>query len=224
MFGVQHLSVLLFFAVFGFLLINLAKKLPKDKQVKIGHYFAISLSATVIIWMLLKVYVKQFDIREDLPFHLCNFLALLLPFFTRSRKKLFYEILLFWIIAGTSHAVITPDLKQGFPNFVFLRYWYVHAGLIIFIFYATFVYDLRPRFKSVLISFFALQGYILLMFIINRITGGNYFYTNHKPEGPTALDYLGDYPTYIFVAELIIIPYFFIIYLPFYLTRKKVIT
>ena len=63
---------------------------------------------------------------------------------------------------------------------------------------------------------------IVLMFIVNKLTGANYFYTNHKPETASALDYLGEWPNYIFVAELIMIPYFLLFYLPFYLSSKKI--
>ncbi len=221
MFGNQHLITLFLFIITGIIFINWAKKLPKNKQYKVGNIFAFSLSITIIIWTSLKIYVRGFDIKEDLPFHLCNFIALFLPVFSITRKKIYYDILVFWILAGTTHALITPDLRNGFPNFVFLKYWYVHAGLIIFIFYATFVYNFRPVFKSVIVSFFAFQAYIVLMFLINSLSGANYLYTNHKPIVPSALDYLGDYPNYIFVIELLMLPYFMLFFLPFYLTRKK---
>ena len=222
MFGMQHLVVLLFFALAGFLLINWAKKLPEKKQLKIGTIFAFSLSFTVVIWTLLKIYVRGFDIKEDLPFHLCNIIALLMPILTITRRKIYYEILFFWVLAGTTHSLITPDLINGFPNFVFLKYWYVHAGLIIFVLYLTFVFDLRPTFKSAIKSFIAFQGYIVLMFIVNNLTGSNYLYTNHKPEVASALDYLGEWPNYIFVIELLMIPYFLLFYLPFYLSANKI--
>jgi hypothetical integral membrane protein (TIGR02206 family) len=67
-----------------------------------------------------------------------------------------------------------------------------------------------------------LQVYIVLMLVVNKLTGANYFYTNHKPVGGSALDYLGEWPNYIFVAELIMIPYFLLFYLPFYLSAKKI--
>ena len=222
MFGMQHMLALLFSAFAGFLLINWAKKLTEKQQVKIGNIFAFSMALTVVIWTLLKIYVRGFDIKLDLPFDLCNIIALFLPIFTITRKKIFYEIIFFWILAGTTHSVLTPDLKNGFPNFTFLKYWYVHAGLIVFIFYATFIYNLRPTFTSALKSFMVLQVYIVLMLVVNKLTGANYFYTNHKPEGGSALDYLGEWPNYIFVAELIMIPYFLLFYLPFYLSAKKI--
>ncbi len=222
MFGMQHLIVLLFFILAGFLLINWATKLSEKQQHKIGNIFAFSLSFTIIIWTFLKIYTRGFDITLDLPFHLCNITALLLPILTLTRKKIYYEIVFFWVLAGTTNSLITPDLKNGFPNFVFLKYWYVHAGLIIFVFYTTIVFKLRPTLKSALKSFIALQCYIVLMFIVNNLTGANYFYTNHKPEGASALDYLGEWPNYIFVVELLMIPYFMLFYLPIYLSSKKI--
>jgi len=150
------------------------------------------LSASVIIWTSIKIYLHSFDIKEDFPFHLCNILALLLPIFSITKNKAIYEIIFFWVLAGTSHSVITPDLVNGYPNFVFFKYWYVHAGLIIFIFYSTIVYGFKPNLKSVFKSFSALQVYILMMFLINYFTKANYFYTNRKPLVANALDYLGE--------------------------------
>ncbi|PHR68806.1 MAG: TIGR02206 family membrane protein [Lutibacter sp.] len=221
MFGMQHLVATLFFILFGFLLIRWAKKQPKYKQIKVGNTFAFSLSFVVILWTVIKIYQRGFDIQHDLPFHLCNFIALFLPIFSITRKKIYYEILLFWILAGTSQAVITPDIRNGFPHYVFLKYWYVHAGLVVFILYATTIYGMRPTIKSVFKSFAALLVYFLLMLVINKIVGANYLYLNHKPEGASLLNYLGEWPYYIFGVMIIVLPLFFLIYLPFHLTRNK---
>lgn len=222
MFGNQHFIALLFFLIFGIALIKWARKFNTNKKFRIAHYFALSLSLTVVVWTFIKIYLNGFDIKQDLPFHLCNIIALVLPIFTITRKKLFFEIIFFWILCGTSHSIITPDLVNGFPNFVFFKYWYVHAGLIIFVFYGVFVLNIKPTIKSIFKSFIALQIYILLMFIVNYYAKSNYFYTNYKPLGGSALDYLGDYPYYIFVVEIIMIPYFFLMYLPFSYLKKKI--
>jgi len=221
-FGLQHLFAIVFFIFVGFLFISWAKKLSAKKQIKVGNIFGASLSITIIIWTFLKIYERgNFDITQDLPFHLCNFIALFLPVFSFIRKKIYYEILLFWILAGTTQAILTPELKTGFPNYQFLKYWYVHASLIIFIFYATFIYKIQPTLKSVFYSFFALQGYFILVLFVNKLTGANYFYLNRKPIEASMLDYLGDWPYYILMVELILLPYFLLIYLPFYLIQKK---
>lgn len=132
-----------------------------------------------------------------------------------------YEILIFWIIAGTTQAIITPDIPIGFPSFEFFRYWIVHLGLVVVILYATIVLNYKPTLKSVLKSILALQIYVAFMILVNYILDANYFYLNRKPESASILDYFGDWPIYIVVGQLLLVPYFLVIYLPFHLTRKK---
>ena len=220
-FGNQHISVLLFFAITGFILIKYASKSSLKNQIKIGNYIAYSISATVLIWTVFKFSSKDFDITHDLPFQLCYFVALLMPLFTRTRKQLVYDILLFWIFAGTFQALLTPEMKNGFPHVHFIYYWIVHCGLLITMFYATFIYKMKPNLKSVFKSFIAIQGYFIFSIFINKLTGANYFYLNSKPTTPSLLDYLGEWPYYILMMELLLIPYFLIIYFPFYLTKTK---
>lgn len=132
-----------------------------------------------------------------------------------------YEILLFWIIAGTLQGVITPDIAEGFPYFDYFRYWVVHLGLLSIIFYATFLFGMRPKFKSIFKSFFALQLYVIGMVVVNRMLNANYFYLNEKPESASLLDYFGEWPMYVIVVQVILIPYFILIYLPFYYFNRK---
>lgn len=224
MFGIQHLLAMFFFASLGYILIVIAKKWSFEVQVKVSVVISYLLSFTLITWTLLKIYLNGFNVKEDLPLHLCNVVSILLPIFAITRKKWMYEILIFWILAGTTQAIITPDLINGFPHYHFIKYWIVHCGLVIFILYMTLVFSMRPTLRSIFKSFLALQVYFLLMWCVNWIFDSNYFFITEKPEHGSLLDYLGDWPYYILVAELILFPYFFLIYLPFHLTRKKVIS
>jgi hypothetical integral membrane protein (TIGR02206 family) len=219
-FSTQHLIVILSFALFGFLLIQFAKRQRMSNQILIGNIFAISIAFSIILGVFIKLYKGDFDIQKDLPLHLCSFLGLLLPFFSFTRKFLLYEVLLFLIFAGTSQAILTPD-EKNYNNYPFYRYWFMHTGLVIFMFYATIIYKMKPTIKSVFKAFAGMQIYMLLMFTLNYFLGSNYFFTNRKPEAKTVLDAFGDWPYYVFVVELMVIPYFLIIYLPFYLANKK---
>ncbi|TMM31429.1 TIGR02206 family membrane protein [Polaribacter aestuariivivens] len=219
-FTIQHLLVLLVFTFFGTFLILWVKNKEEKIQNTIGNFLAFSICLTVIFGTILKFYKGNFDYQKDLPLHLCSFMAIIIPILSVTKKFLYYEIFLFLILAGTMQSLITPD-ETNFLNFQFFRYWFVHAGLVIFMMYATFVYKMRPTLKSVGKSFLAMQVYMLLMFVLNYFIGSNYFYTNRKPDAATLLDLFGDWPKYVFVVELIVIPYFLLIYLPFYLTRKK---
>ena len=220
-FSVQHIIVVLFCICFGFGLIFITKKQTDKVQSIIGNILAFSICFTVVLGTFIHLYKGNFNVQEDLPLHLCSFLALIIPVLSVTKKFVYYEIFFFLILAGTLQSVITPD-EYNYLNFPFFRYWFVHAGLVIFMFFATFIYKMRPTLKSVGKSFLGMQAYMLFMFILNYFLGSNYFFTNRKPDAATALDLFGDWPQYIFVVEILVIPYFMLIYLPFYLTRKKV--
>lgn len=196
-------------------------KLNKRQQEKSLHRFACFISMVVFGFHLYKISLGTYNISTDLPLYLCSLMGLLIPIFTYYRKLWMYEILLFWIIAGTLQGVLTPDISVGFPSFDYFRYWVVHLGLLIVIFYATNVLKMKPTFKSVFKSFFALQLYVIFMVIINYVLNANYFYLNQKPQSASLLDYFGEWPWYIIVVQIIIIPYFLLIYTPFYFVERN---
>jgi hypothetical integral membrane protein (TIGR02206 family) len=219
-FSMQHLLVLLFFICFGAILIICTKKQKERTQTKIGNILAFSIFFTVLLGTVLNMFKDDFNYQEDLPLHLCSLLAILIPSLSLTKKFLYFEIYFFLILAGTFQSIITPD-EYNYLNFSFFRYWFVHAGLIIFMLFAVFIYKMRPTIRSVWKSFLAMQTYLLFTYVVNHFLGSNYFYTNRKPTAATLLDFCGEWPQYIFVIELLTIPFFLLIYAPFYFTRKK---
>lgn len=229
MWGMQHIVVLLLSILLGVIIIGFAvKKLNPQKQYRLGLHLALFVAFSEIGWVLLRLFLGVFNPAEDLPFVICHFMALMLPVFMFSLNRLLYEILYFWILAGTLQAILTPHLANGFPNYTFLAFWIVHCGLVIVILYATIVYQMRPTLKSLGKSFLALQFYIILSFVVNYLLDANYNYVCHKPPTASLLDYLGDWPWYVIGGEGIVLFLFFVVYAPFgvnelwkALTKKK---
>jgi len=220
--SVQHIIPILIALIFCVYIIRVAKfNSSTNQQFLMFNAIGFAVSLFVVAFHLYFISLGNYKIETDLPLYLCSLTAILIPFFTVYRKNWMYEILVFWIIAGTSQGVITPDILEGFPSFDYFRYWTVHLGLLSIIFYATFVFNMRPKLKSVFKSFFALQIYLIVMMLINYVLKANYFYLNEKPKSASVLDLFGEWPYYIMVAQLFLIPYFLIIYLPFYLTNRK---
>lgn len=209
--------------LFSFFVFRYSKRhLNKKGKETLFHAMGIFISLTLVSFHVHKIFTGEYKIQTDLPLYLCSLLGLIIPVFTYYKKRWMYEILLFWIIAGTLQAIITPDIPTGFPSFEFFRYWIVHLGLVVVILYATIVLKFKPTLKSVFKSILALQVYVVLMILVNYALDANYFYLNKKPEAATVLDYFGDWPIYIIVGQLLLVPYFLVIYLPFYLTRNRV--
>ncbi|MEZ4775430.1 MAG: TIGR02206 family membrane protein [Bacteroidia bacterium] len=220
--GFEHIGVVLVSAVLGYMVIRYGQTTSREiEKQRILNLLGIFVSTTVIIWTILEVVRGKFNYKEDLPLVLCNFLALTIPIFTFTRNKKVYELILFWILAGTVQAIITPDLQDGFPHYTFWKFWIVHNGLVIIVLYATFVWGYRPTLRGLFRSYIGLEIYFLLMMGINTLLDTNYFYLNSKPPFATVLDLFGPWPWYIIVAQLIVIPYFLLLYLPFYLSKRK---
>jgi hypothetical integral membrane protein (TIGR02206 family) len=220
--SLEHVLPIAFASIFTIFIIKFSnRKLNINQQHKLFKGLGFFVSLTVLVFHLYLFFKGGYSIVTDLPLFLCSFMALFIFIFTASRKYWLFEILLFWIIAGTTQAVITPDISTGFPSFSFFRYWIVHLGLLVIISYAIFVFKMQPTWKSVFKSFFALQVYVVSTFVVNHLLGANYFYLKHKPISVTLLDYLGDWPMYLIVVEVLLIPYFFIIYLLFFIAKRK---
>lgn len=220
--SLQHLVPIAFAIIFTIVIIKYANH-SENLQLKNRIFSVLGwfVSLTLISYHIYKIAFEDYNFNTDLPLFLCSFLALIIPIFTTSRKFWMFEILVFWIIAGTTQGILTPDIKDGFPTFDYFRYWTVHLGLVSIIVYAIVVLKMRPKFKSVLKSILALQVYALIILFLNWFLNANYSYLSNKPEVASAFDFLHDWPWYILEMELIIIPYFLIIYLVFYLVRKK---
>ncbi|WP_179345492.1 YwaF family protein [Winogradskyella ursingii] len=218
----QHLFPIGLTFIFAVIFIRYSNtRLALKQQQRAVHFLACIISFVVISFHINKILESNYNFKTDLPLYLCSLLAVICPIITHYRKYWMFEILIFWIIGGTLQGVITPDIQDGFPSFDYFRYWTVHLGLLTIIFYFIFVFKMKPKFKSVFKSFLALQVYVVLMMILNFLLNANYFYLNEKPKSASLLDYFGDWPYYILVGQLIIIPLFLLIYFPFYLSKRK---
>ena len=220
-FGLQHFLVLLASAIIGYVLIAWARRQSLEVQqrtgVILGWTVFISLAGTI----LPRLVTGNFDKELDIPLHLCHVSALLIPILMIHRKQWLFNILYFWVFAGTLPAILTPDLKDfGFPHWLFFRYWYLHVGLVWCILYAMFIYKLRPSWKALLQSFIALQIYAMFVGFVNWLINTNYVYLCRKPASATPLDALGDHPWYILVADGMMATVFILALMPFWFKRR----
>ena len=222
-FGTEHLLLVILFSMITFVTIYLAKKKwSPGFQKRYIHGVAWSLAVAIVLYTMLRWYVGTFDKQEDLPLFLCNLIALAMPFFTRTLNSRVFEVIYFWILGGTLQALITPDLYHPFPHFIYWKYWYVHFGLVYVVLYTIFIFGQRPYLSSIWKSILWLEVYFVFILIINYLLGSNYCYLNEKPEMGSILDLFGPWPIYILVAQLLLIPVFFLLYLPYFIKDKLI--
>ncbi|MBK7633257.1 MAG: TIGR02206 family membrane protein [Saprospiraceae bacterium] len=125
------------------------------------------------------------------------------------------------MIAGCAQSIFTPTLTESLPHYEAVRYWVVHAVIILGALYGIFVYGYKPTIKDAIFSAIGMNILAAFLYPINVALGSNYMYLNGKPAGKTFYDLLGPWPDYILVLEFVIIIFFSLLLVPFYWHRIK---
>lgn len=163
---------------------------------------------------------NMWDIRYTLPFQLCSISLYLCVWMLVTRQKWVFEVVYFLGVGGALQALLTPELFYDFPHFRFLHFFIAHISIILAVFYMIWVEKLQVNFKSVWKAFAALNVIALTVFIVNRLTGGNYMFLAKKPTNASLIDFLGPYPWYILTLELVVLIVFLLLYAPFFFKGK----
>lgn len=213
-YGQEYFGTVGILTILGIWIVRKASRSSGQASDRIQRVLAYVVSLTVILWTILEVIFNRFDINEDLPLIFCNLIALLLPIYTYYKRQWLFEVLYYLVLAGAINSVITPALDYSLPHYDTLKFWIVHAGLITFIFFGIFVEKRLPSLKGIVHSFIFVQAYTLLIVGIKFLLDANYLFLKEKPKTASLLDLLGDWPYYIFVLDVLLIPIFLILYLP----------
>lgn len=167
------------------------------------------------------MHLGVFDIRNDLPLHLCNIMPFFMPLIMLKKWRFGWSILFFWICAGTFQALITPTHVESFPHYESIRYWAVHAGLTMMAVYGAVVYGWRLTWKDALFSAIGMHVLAMIIYPINVLLNSNYLYLMAKPPGKTMYDLLGPWPWYIISLEGVILVLFSLLLIPFLFLAKE---
>jgi hypothetical integral membrane protein (TIGR02206 family) len=150
-----------------------------------------------------------------LPFQLCDVAAIVSAVALWTRQPLLVELTYFWGLAGTANGLITPDISDHFPSFLFIQYFIAHGTIVAAALLLVVGLRIAPRRGAVLWVFALTFGLLVVDAFVNLLTGGNYMYLRHAPGAHSLLDVMGHWPWYIVGAAVIALAAFVILDLPF---------
>lgn len=197
------------------LLLNFAKRLSPEAEIKFRWLIAGTVIAREIAWHFFLLTHGEWLISESLPLHLCGISRLLGIVVLLRPRQLLFEYLILLGMAGAIQSFVTPEMTHGSSFIFILDFYYSHSVIIFTAMYAFFVMKMKLDKWSWLRVF--VFGHILLtaVGIINYWIGGNYIYLCERPLAENPL-IVGEWPYYLIsfqVAALFHIVLFSLIFI-----------
>jgi hypothetical integral membrane protein (TIGR02206 family) len=215
LFGKTHLAALGALVLLNLILISF-RNASDGAKAALRWLLALILLVNEIAWHYWNYSVGRWTIQTMLPLHLCSVLVWAGALMLMTKSYRIYEFMYFMGIAGAIQALATPDLGiYGFPHFRFFQTFLSHGLIITSAIYMTVVEGFRPTLKSIPRVVIWMNVYALIVYFINVSIGSNYLMINYKPDTPSLLDLLPEWPVYILYMELIGFVSILFLYFPF---------
>jgi hypothetical integral membrane protein (TIGR02206 family) len=173
------------------------------------------LLASVTTYVALAAASGEIGPLDFLPLHLCDLAIFVAVFALLTQSRLACETLYYWALAGTTLAILTPDVSGSFPDWRWIAYFTTHGLVVVSATTLVFGLDRTPRPGSAGRVFLITLGYAAAVAVVDAATGANFLYLARKPAGPTLLDWFGPWPVYIGVAAAVAWALFALLETPF---------
>ena len=194
----------------------------KEDNIRLVLAFTLIIADMSYFWH--KMYIGA-EIRNHLPITICGWSAILGGFMLLSKKQALFDIVYFWVLAGSINALITPAVitDNGPTHFRYYQFWIEHIGIFIAVFYMIFVFGYKVNVKSIIRSASVLILLTLLAIYVNsNIEGANYLFLATTENGESVLDFLpSNLGLRLLVMGGVISVLYFLAYLPWIFINKK---
>ena len=138
--------------------------------------------------------------RVNLPFQLSDAVALVSVAALWRPRPALVELVYYWAFAATLQALLTPDLRQAYPDVLYFTYFVTHGGALAAACLLVIGERRLPRAGSALKAFAVTAGFAAAAAVTTLTTGGNYLFLRRKPADGSLLDVMGPWPVYMVAA------------------------
>ena len=144
-YGPPHLAVIFLTIVLPFALAAIAWR---TKSPRVERAIITVLSVVLVLnYIAYLVFIRSHgvvDWRQMLPLQMCDWgmVVVIVAMWTGNQR--WFEVAYFWGIGGTVQAVLTPNLRFGFPDWRFISFFTSHCGIIIGVVFLMLTRRYRP--------------------------------------------------------------------------------
>src|SRR4030095_8456497 len=216
-YGLPHLTVVFITIMLPFAFAALVRC---TKSQRIERMIIAALSAVLISnYTAYLIFIRSqgmVDWRQMLPMQMCDWgmVVVMVAMWTSSQR--WFEVAYFWGIGGTLQAVLTPNLRYGFPDWRFISFFTSHCGIIVGVVFLMLTRHYRPYPMSIVRVWLWSELYFVIALVGDLVTGANYGFLMHKPEAFSILSFLSDsWPVYLLQMHGVALLFFLVLYAPF---------
>ena len=214
LFGVTHLIILGSIVALAAALAAAQRRLgPGSKGLRLG------LAAILVLdtagWDAFLMGHRQLTFPAHLPLELCDATLYLTIVALFTMSPWVFDVAYYWALAGTSMALLTPDLWERFPSLSTAQFFVAHGLVVIAILYLVWSRLARPRRGSVVRAMLGVNLWAAFDGALDWIFKTNYMYLRVKPANFSLLNLLGPWPWYMAATEAVALGLFLLLYLPF---------
>ena len=212
--GAAHVAILGGVVAAGALLAFLQRTWARGfKGLRMG--VGAALLADTAAWYGYQIALRQPIFPQNLPLELCDITLLLTIAVLFWRSALLFDLVYYWALAGTSMALLTPDLWEQFPSLATCQFFFAHGLVVAAVLYLVWSGEMRPRPGSVGRAMIGVNVCAACDGAFDAIFHTNYMYLARKPENASLLSILGPWPWYLAATEIVALALFVLLYLPF---------
>ena len=218
-FGMAHAGALLLTVLASIGLAGLVRVRPRTcPLVRGGLFLALAALVCLVLWVSWREGWLTWQVL--LPLHLCD-AAMVLALVTLAwPRRAPAEVLYFWAAAGSTLAMLAPELPWGFPRWEFVVFFGLHGLVLVAAAVLVFGLGLRPRPGGAWRAFVATLLLAVVAGAVNVLLDTNFMFLRAKPAAATPLDWMGPWPVYIAVGAAVALGLYQLLALPFRHDRR----
>ncbi|WP_207954906.1 YwaF family protein, partial [Saccharopolyspora elongata] len=180
----------------------------RHREARSGQVFARTFAVVIVLFaatvLVYGALASGWDIGVALPFHLSDLAWMAAAYTLWTRHQWSYALTYYWGLTLSTIAMITPAIEvPDFPHIDFVDFWAEHAMVVWAVIYLTWGLGMRPDWRSYAIAVSTTLAWGVAALGFNTVAGTNYGFVNAKPNAPSPLDLMGDWPWYLGVEVVL---------------------